>query len=147
VLDHGGEVLRFIGDAVLAVFPVATNESPERAAHQALAASREARRRLKELNERRAEQSEEQLAFGLGLHVGELLYGNIGVPTRIEFSVIGPAANEVARLESLTKETREPVLVSRAFKEVVDIPWRGLGVYPLKGVSDGMEVFAPPEDD
>ena len=147
VLEHGGDVLRFIGDAVLAVFPVAKSESPERAAHQALAASRVARQRLAALNEHRAAQSQEQLAFGLGLHVGELLYGNIGVPTRIEFSVIGPAANEVARLENLTKETREPVLVSRAFKEAVDLPWRRLGVYQLKGVGDGMEVFAPPEDD
>jgi adenylate cyclase len=145
VLEHGGEVLRFIGDAVLAVFPVATNGSPTKAAHQALAASREARQRLVALNERRAAQSEEQLAFGLGLHVGELLYGNIGVPTRIEFSVIGPAANEVSRLESLTKEVGEPVLASRAFKEAVDLPWRYLGVYRLKGVGECMEVFAPPE--
>lgn len=147
VLEQGGEVLRFIGDAVLAVFPIATNESPKRAAHQALAAAREARRRLAVLNDRRAARSEEQLAFGLGLHVGELLYGNIGVPTRIEFSVIGPAANEVTRLENLTKEAREPVLVSRAFKEAVDLAWRSLGVYQLKGVGDGMEVFAPPEGD
>ncbi len=145
VLEHGGEVLRFIGDAVLAVFPVATNESPTRAAHQALAASREARQRLATLNEGRAAQSEEQLAFGLGLHVGELLYGNIGVPTRIEFSVIGPAANEVSRLESLTKEVGEPVLVSRAFKEAVDLPWRNKGIYRVKGVGDGMEIFAPYE--
>ncbi|MDA9981388.1 adenylate/guanylate cyclase domain-containing protein [Gammaproteobacteria bacterium] len=145
VLEHGGEVLRFIGDAVLAVFPVATNESPARAANQALAASREARQRLAALNERRAAHSEEQLAFGLGLHVGDLLYGNIGVPTRIEFSVIGPAANEVSRLESLTKEVGEPVLVSRAFKEAVDLPWRNLGVRRVKGVGDGMELFAPPE--
>lgn len=145
VLDHGGEVLRFIGDAVLAVFPVATNESPSRAAHLALAASREARQRLAALNERRTAQSEEQLAFGLGLHVGDLLYGNIGVPTRIEFSVIGPAANEVSRLESLTKEVGEPVLVSRAFKEAVDLPWRNLGVRRVKGIGDGMNVFAPPE--
>lgn len=145
VLEHGGQVLRFIGDAVLAVFPVATNESPTRAAHQALAASREASRRLAAVNERRAARSEEQLAFGLGLHVGELLYGNIGVPTRIEFSVIGSAANEVSRLESLTKEAGEPVLVSRAFTEAVDLPWRKLGVYQLKGVGQGMEVFAPPE--
>ena len=145
VLENGGEVLRFIGDAVLAVFPLATNESPTRAAHQALAASHEARQRLAALNERRAAQSEEQLAFGLGLHVGELLYGNIGVPSRIEFSVIGPAANEVSRLESLTKEVGEPVLVSRAFKEAVDLPWRNLGVYRVRGVGESMEVFAPPE--
>jgi adenylate cyclase len=145
VLEHGGEVLRFIGDAVLAVFPVAANESPTKAAHQALVASREARQRLAALNECRAAQSKERLAFGLGLHAGELLYGNIGVPTRIEFSVIGPSANEVSRLESLTKEVGEPVLVSRAFKEAIDLPWRNLGVYRVKGVGGGMEVFAPPE--
>jgi adenylate cyclase len=144
VLEHGGEVLRFIGDAVLAVFPVAANESPTKAAHQALAASREAGQRLAALNERRAEQGEEQLAFGLGLHLGEVLYGNIGVPNRIEFSVIGPAANEVSRLESLTKEVGEPVLASRAFKQALHLPWRNLGVHRLKGVGDGMEVFAPP---
>jgi adenylate cyclase len=145
VLEHGGEVLRFIGDAVLAVFPIATNESAAGAAHQALAACREARQRLAALNERRADQSEEPLAFGLGLHVGELLYGNIGVPTRIEFSVIGTAANEASRLESLTKEVGEAVLVSRAFKEAVDLPWRKLGGYRVKGVGDPMEVFAPPD--
>jgi adenylate cyclase len=98
------------------------------------------------LNKRRAEQSQEQLAFGLGLHVGDLLYRNSGVPTRIEFSVIGRAANEVSRLESLTKEAGEPVLVSRAFKEAVNLQWRNLGTYGVKGVGDGMEVFAPPED-
>ena len=145
VMEHGGEVLRFIGDAVLAVFPIATSESPTRAAHQALTASQEARRRLVVLNKRRTARSEEQLEFGLGLHVGELLYGNIGIPTRIEFSVIGSVANEVSRLESLTKEVGEPTLVSRAFKEVVDLPWRYLGVYPVKGVGDAMEVFAPSE--
>ena len=75
----------------------------------------------------------------------KLLYGNIGVPTRLEFSVIGRAANEVSRLESLTKEVGEPVLISRAFTEAVDLPWRNLGAYRVKGVGDCMEVFAPPE--
>ncbi len=145
VLKHGGEVLRFIGDAVLAVFPVAADESPKRATQQALAAAHDAKQRMASLNERRAEQSQEPLVFGLGLHVGEVLYGNIGVPTRIEFSVIGRAANEVSRLESLTKEVGEPVLVSRAFTEAVDLPWRNLGAHRVKGVGDCMEVFAPPE--
>ena len=143
VLEHGGEVLRFIGDAVLAVFSVAANEPPTRAAESALAASLTAKQRMAALNARRAAESLEALSFGLGLHGGELLYGNIGVPTRIEFSVIGRAANEVSRLERLTKVVGEPVLVSRAFKDAIDMPWRNLGYYDLKGVAGGMEVFAP----
>lgn len=146
VLKHGGEVLRFIGDAVLAVFPITGNQSAKMAAQQALVAVHEAEQRMAALNECRAEQSQELLAFGLGLHVGDLLYGNIGVPTRIEFSVIGRAANEVSRLESLTKEVGEPVLVSRAFKETIDLKWRNLGAHRVKGVGDSMEVFAPPKD-
>lgn len=145
VLENGGEVLRFIGDAVLAVFSVSAQGSPESAARCALDASIEARQRLARLNALRAADSLEPLAFGLGLHVGELLYGNIGVPSRIEFSVIGRAANEVSRLESLTKAVGEPVLVSRAFKDVVDLRWRSLGRYDIKGVANGMEIFAPPQ--
>lgn len=145
VLAHGGEVLRFIGDAVLAVFPVGAGEPVERAAGTALAAARDARHRLLSLNRRRREATRESLAFGLGLHLGELLFGNIGVASRVEFSVIGRAANEVARLESLTKEVGEPVLVSSAFRDALDLPWRDLGCHGVKGVGRGMQVFAPPE--
>ena len=144
VLEQGGEVLRFIGDAVLAVFPITQSNLPTDAAHQAMTASGEARQRMNALNSRRAENGREPLAFGLGLHVGELLYGNIGVPTRIEFSVVGRAANEVARLESLTKEVGEPVLVSRAFKDLLDLRWRALGAYEAKGVGDKLAIYAPP---
>lgn len=144
VLEHGGEVLRFIGDAVLAVFPVPANASPTGAAERALEAARAARQRMRALNELRAGRSLEQLTFGLGLHAGELLFGNIGVPTRLEFSVIGRAANEASRLEALTKSLGEPVLVSRAFAEAVQLQWRSLGTHGMKGVGQGMEVFAPP---
>lgn len=144
VLEHGGEVLRFIGDAVLAVFPIAGDTSPARAAHDALAASRSARQQLAELNKHRGEQGLEVLNFGLALHVGEVLYGNIGVPTRIEFSVIGTAANETCRLESVTKEIDEPVVVSRAFSAALNEPCRSLGHYNLKGVGSAIEALAPP---
>ena len=144
VLAHDGEVLRFIGDAVLAVFPITHDKPPTQAAEQAFAAAREAIQRLALLNQTRADDELEPLAFGLGLHVGEVLYGNIGVPSRIEFSVIGSAANEVCRLESLTKDVGETVLVSRAFKDVLDVQWRALGAYRVKGVGARMEVFAPP---
>ena len=144
VLDQGGEVLRFIGDAVLAVFPVAGDSAG--AAARAHAASRAAQQRLVELNSTRASQGLELLAFGLGMHVGEVLYGNIGVPTRIEFSVIGGAANEVCRMEGLTKMLGEPVLVSREFCDALPIPYRDLGSHTLKGVGKPLQVFAPASD-
>lgn len=143
VLSNGGQVLSFIGDAVLAVFPVTANLSLTTAAEQALAASHESRQRMKELNQRRAKCSQGPMAFGLGLHVGDVHYGNIGVPSRIDFSVIGRVVNEVSRLESLTKEVGVPMLVSRAFKDIIDQPWRPLGTHRIKGVSEDLEVFAP----
>ncbi len=144
ILTHGGEVLRFIGDAVLAVFPIKNHVPPKRAAEQALASSREAELRLASLNQARVQKKLEVLRFGVGLHVGEVLYGNIGVPSRIEFSVIGSAANEVCRLESLTKEVGVPVLVSRAFKDALGVECHSLGTYRVKGVGESMQVFAPP---
>jgi adenylate cyclase len=94
VLAHDGEILAFIGDAVLAIFPI--DENPEaitRACERALAASREAQRRLATVNLRRRETGEEQLTFGLALHLGDVLFGNIGLPERVSFSVIGSTVN------------------------------------------------------
>lgn len=143
VLDHGGQIVHFIGDAVLAVFPAGSDQTPSAAAQHALDAAAEARKRINALNKVRLEASDTALEFGIGLHFGSVLHGNIGVPTRIEFTVIGRTVNEVSRLESLTKEAGEPLLVSRAFRDLIDMKWRDLGTYSAKGVSEGMEVFAP----
>jgi adenylate cyclase len=72
------------------------------------------------------------------------VYGNIGIPTRIDFTVIGRAVNEVVRLEALTKDLDEPVVVSSAFAELVPVAWRSCGRHGLRGVSDEIEVYAPP---
>lgn len=146
VLECGGQVLRFIGDAVLAVFPIANGAEPWHAAQQAWSGCLEARQRMNALNAERQTRDEKPLAFGLGLHVGEVLYGNIGVPSRLEFSVIGTAANEVSRLESLTKQLGEPVLASRAFVDALPTSWRPMGRHRAAGVALGLEVFAPPSD-
>lgn len=143
VLNHGGQIIHFIGDAVLAVFPIGSDHAPGAAAQHALDAAAEARERINALNKVRLEECDTALEFGIGLHFGSVLHGNIGVPTRIEFTVIGRIVNEVSRLESLTKEADEPLLVSRAFRELIDMSWRDLGTYSAKGVSEGMEVFAP----
>ena len=79
------------------------------------------------------------LRFGIGLHLGDVLYGNIGTPTRIEFTVIGAAANEAARIEALCKVLEVDLLVSERVARALPQPWRSLGLHTLRGVGDKME--------
>ncbi|MCR9221853.1 MAG: adenylate/guanylate cyclase domain-containing protein [Alphaproteobacteria bacterium] len=145
VLDHGGEVLRFVGDAVLAIFPTEGPGGAERAVRLAAAAARDARTRAEQANAE-APADAPKIAFGLGLHLGEVLFGNIGVPERVEFSVIGAAANEVARLESLTKELGRDVLASDAFRAQAPASsagaWTSLGPQHFRGVKRPQTVWA-----
>lgn len=144
VLDHGGDVLRFIGDAVLAIFHVHGPNGYAEAARVAVAAARDAETRLQAVNDARRKAGETPLDFGLGLHTGDLMFGNIGVPERVEFSVIGRAANEVARLEGLSKSLGHRVLVSQAFADVLPLDWTPLGPQQIAGVKNAMSVFALP---
>ncbi len=144
VIAGGGEVLRFVGDAVLAIFPIREGGDDARtAAERALAAARDAELRLSRANERLADTGTDPIGFGLGLHVGDVMYGNIGVPERLEFSVIGPAANEVARIEDLTRALGRRVLLSAAFAETAGARCESLGTHRLRGVDAPVEVFAP----
>lgn len=150
VLDHGGEVLRFIGDAALAIFPIGSTSKlleeactpSEGACRRALDAARDARLRMESLNERRQEVGDPPVGYGLALHVGDVMYGNIGVPQRLEFTVIGKAANEAARLESMSKELGESILISAAFPRCFPGETRSLGIHSLRGVSEPQEIFA-----
>jgi adenylate cyclase len=139
VLEHKGDVLRFVGDAALAIFRV--GESPGEACERALDAAREAMARMAALNRRRAM----PLRFGIGLHLGEVLYGNVGTPTRIEFTVIGAAANEAARIEALCKDLGAPLIVSEAVARYLSSPLRSLGRQRLRGVGEPVELFTPSE--
>ena len=143
VLEHGGEVLRFIGDASLAVFPT-TRESPAAACNRAVAAARAARERARESNEKRRKDGLPPFNSGVGLHLGRVLYGNIGTPNRLEFSVIGAAANEAARIEALCKETGRDIVVSSTVAAQVGQSWPSLGKFELRGVPQPMEIFALP---
>lgn len=144
VMEHGGEVLRFIGDAALAIFPIGDDGYSETEARErALAATKTAEKKAAACNDRRASEDKTPFRYGIALHAGEIMYGNIGVPSRVEFSVIGAAANEAARLEGLTKELQEIVLVSGEFAENHDHLWRDLGAHPIKGSYRPMSVFAP----
>ncbi len=147
VQEHGGEVLRFIGDAVLAIFPTGENggsgprHSAAQACYDAIEAVRSADSRMIELNERRSGENKDPLGFGIGLHLGEVTYGNIGTPERLEFTVIGAAANEAARLENLTKELQTQVLVSDTFAGAFPETLKPMGRHALRGVNQEMDVF------
>jgi adenylate cyclase len=148
VLAHQGEVLRFIGDASLAVFPVADEQgrvARREACTRAISAVRAARVRAREANGRRQSKGEAPFAFGVGLHLGRVLYGNIGTEERLEFSVIGAAANETARIESLCKTTGRDAVLSQAVATELGGSWPKLGRFELRGVPQPIEVYALPE--
>ncbi|MEK6244290.1 MAG: adenylate/guanylate cyclase domain-containing protein [Pseudomonadota bacterium] len=143
VLEHGGEVLRFIGDASLAVFPTAAG-SVRDACERAVRAARAARLRAGAANAKRHAAGLPVFASGVGLHLGRVLYGNIGTPERLEFSVIGAAANEAARIEGLCKETGQDVVLSQTVAAQLGAPCPSLGKFALRGVAQPVEVFALP---
>ena len=148
VMAEGGEVLLLLGDAVLAIFPIQEiSLDSRRACEQAMAAAALAGQRIAEVNTERQAAGQEAIEFGLGLHVGDVMYGNIGVPERLQFTVVGPAANEVARIEGLTKELGQRILASKAFVTSLPDKWQSMGQFELKGLAEAVEVFAPPEGD
>src|SRR5215217_4301883 len=110
---QGGEVLKFIGDAMLAIFPIGADAARTCAA--ALNAAERAQSALADENRRRASAGRPRIDYGLALHVGDVMYGNIGSDTRLDFTVIGPAVNVTSRLQTLTKELRRQVLLSAPF--------------------------------
>jgi adenylate cyclase len=144
IMDAGGEILDFIGDAILAIFPVGGDTQRRGdACGRAFSAAHDAQRRLNGTNAERAKRGMPQLAYGLALHVGDMMFGNIGTPNRLSFSVIGPSVNQVARLEALTKELRQPIVASRAFTESCPGNWQSLGKHKVQGIAEPIEVFAP----
>ncbi len=111
---------------------------------RAVAAVREARSRVRAANERRVGEGLRPFHYGVGLHVGRVLYGNIGTVQRLEFSVIGAAANETARIEGLCKRTQSDAVVSQPVIDEIGVTWPSLGKFELAGVVRPMEVFSVP---
>ncbi|HEX2556035.1 MAG TPA: adenylate/guanylate cyclase domain-containing protein [Microvirga sp.] len=140
----GGEVSKFIGDAVLAVFPITPERGPAAACRDALAAARAFGARTDAANVARAEEGRMPLAFGLALHCGEVAYGNVGAARRLDFTVMGPAVNRASRLLDLAKRLRRRVVVSGAFQDQVGEPLVPLGVHTLRDVPEPLAVFALP---
>jgi adenylate cyclase len=140
IARHGGEILKFIGDGLLAIFPLS---EPSACANLLLAVT-EARQAVIALNEKNSETGRAPLNYGIGVHVGDVMYGNIGSRTRLDFTVIGPVVNMASRLEALTKQLERPVLLSRAFADFVesDFALERVGEFPVRGFNDPIELFA-----
>lgn len=138
---EGGEILKFMGDGVLAIFPLEENAACTRALQAAIAA----RGRMRSLNAQRQRAGLRPLRFGIALHLGDVMYGNIGTATRLDFTVIGPAVNVAGRLQELAKELDREVLLSANFGALCSCAashFEPLGKFPLRGVKDPIEVLA-----
>jgi adenylate cyclase len=141
----GGEVLKFIGDGVLAIFPV-VGASPRPACVAALRAVSAAQLGMAHLDAARREQGLPPLPFGAALHLGEMLWGNIGAADRLDFTAIGSAVNLVSRLEGLCRPLDKAVLVSGALAAEAGVPLIPLGTHALRGIASPCAVFTLPEN-
>jgi adenylate cyclase len=142
VTARGGEILRFIGDAMLIVFPIDENMCGKTAANAALDSALDARNTLATLNHRRRRHGKPAIEFGVGLNIGEVIYGNVGAPDRLDFTVMGPAVNRSARLESLTKTLGASILFSKKFADLIDQPVKAMGEHEMRGIEGAQAVFA-----
>jgi adenylate cyclase len=138
---NAGHVLKFMGDGILAIFP---DDDPARACARALDAATVQAERLAALNERRSAAALPVTGAHVALHIGELLYGNVGSPRRLDFTVLGPAVNEVARIEALCSSLDQAVIVSSAFAAAAGAARArlvSLGRYAMKGVARPQEMY------
>jgi adenylate cyclase len=140
-----GEVLKFIGDGMLAIFPAEDDEDFAPSSRRALEAATEGLDRLAAINQARHERDQAEFRIGIGLHLGEVIYGNVGAADRLDFTVIGPAVNLASRIEGLTKRLLRPLLTSSAFAEICPIPLVSLGFHPVRGLYQPEEVFGLPD--
>src|SRR5262249_23186987 len=139
-----GEVLKYMGDGLLAIFPIADNAPG--ICRAALAAARTFRAAVTTLNAATGDPAQ-RLRFGLALHIGEVLYGNIGGGNRLDFTAIGPAVNLAARLEKLARDRNRAIVASGRFAEACAEEFVPLGELTLRGVSTPQPAFALAEEE
>ena len=147
ILEHGGEVLKFMGDGLLAIFRITGDAAEgERVCRAALAAAREARAQVAAMAGTGEHPTDDAVRFGLALHVGEVLYGNIGGGNRLDFTCIGPAVNMAARIEGLTREMGRVILASSEFAQHCPGGLVPLGRFALRGFGAEQRVFGLADD-
>ena len=144
IANHGGEILKFIGDGLLAIFPIATPDDAPRAAADAMAAARQA---LAAVHALEAKAGAERLKMVIALHYGTVIYGNIGAADRLDFTVIGPGVNLVSRIEAVAKSLNLPLIVSDDFARLHRGRLCSLGSHELRGLDQPHELFVPEDAD
>jgi len=140
ILEHGGEVLKFMGDGLLAIFPIGSDPDPSDVCARALAAAYEARGNVAALNQPGRPQIG-VVRFGLALHIGKVLYGNIGASNRLDFTCIGPAVNLAARLEKLAGKLGKVIVATQEFARHCGTNFQPLGKFSLTGFGSEQTVF------
>jgi adenylate cyclase len=143
---RGGEILQFIGDAILIVFEIKRPEDQAAVCEAALDAAIDAFAAVAVVNHRRRRAGQPEIQFGLGLHLGEVTHANVGAPDRLAFNVVGPAVNKTARIQAKTKDAGAPLLVSAEFAAQVARPMRSMGRFDFRGVAGVHEVFTPEKE-
>ncbi len=149
VIARGGEILKFIGDAMLAIFPMQDDLDRDGKCRIALDAAMAALDGLRDLNELRVATGQPALKVGIGLHCGSVSYGNIGAAqgedARLDFTVIGPAVNLATRIETLCPTLDQPLLASKQFASICGSELKHLGAYPLRGFAENQDVYGLPD--
>lgn len=140
----GGEVLKFIGDALLAIFPMNEGQAPP--CEPAIASALDVRHRIAALNVARIKAGRSLLRFGLALHVGEIAYGNIGSRSRLDFTAIGPAINHTSRLLEVAKKLDRDIVLSESFARASGKHYPSLGHHELRDIAGDQQVFCIAED-
>lgn len=142
---NGGEILKFIGDGVMGYFPADDALFLPQVTANALEAAKQLIEDVDAANSARAAGGADPMRFGIGLHVGQVTFGNVGTQDRLDFTVIGPAVNRASRLEGLTKALGVPVCASAEFNDVCQVPMKSLGKHRLRGVPQPVEIFTLPD--
>ncbi len=142
VTEAGGEILKFMGDGMLAMFPIASPAERADTVARAVWAAAAAAEMIGVLNVGRAAASEPDVRFGLALHIGEVMFGNIGASKRLDFTVIGPAVNYTARLERLCSQIDRRMILSSAIAALMpENAMAPLGRYRLKDIDEPQQVY------
>jgi adenylate cyclase len=142
VTEGGGNILKFMGDGALVVFPL-EDRNPSGVAQDALVAHSRFQSRLSRLNEDHASDPLGPIEFGMALHIGTVLYGNIGAPDRLDFTVIGPVVNVTARLQGLCPRFGVDMVASEDFAALLPQAFTDIGAHRVRGVQEDVRVFRP----
>ncbi|MEX1108805.1 MAG: adenylate/guanylate cyclase domain-containing protein [Dongiaceae bacterium] len=145
VREQGGEILKFVGDGMLTIFPMSDDLDRDRACRSALAAAKGGSAAIDSLNAERAKDDQPPLEVGITLHSGSVSYGNIGTADRLDFTVIGPAVNLVSRMQSLCEPLGRRILASRRFASACHSELVSVGRHRFKGIADEQQIYGLPD--